>query len=679
MTRAGTCEGLKVLGRCLVLLAALFRGLCVAAPESRSDAEAAQLLIKNGKFTDAAAKLNPWVERNDPDALVLRGILDATGAGVPLDHRVATERWQAAAHQGQRDAIRLLLPGLLFAGLTDEFQVSWWQERLAAASSDVVRLPGNLLVADGPYLRTDPAGARAWNEAGAKKEDPVALLNLFEMGELDWAARQNKALVLAPLQRAAALGYPPALAELASQYDATPGGSEPSWRLLEVNKELAVKYLERAAEAGHPNAQLLWGHRLSSGRGVAQDGAKAVEFYRRASDQGDAYAAYFMWKALREGELVPQDEVEADKYLRLAAERGNTSAVWFWSQRLFHGQGVGPDEAKALDMLIRSLLFDNLANEEAIAFVAWAFRTGRGVARDDFTALRWARWGARKGSAYCKYQIGLQYLNGEGVTADPIAAYVNLLAAQSAGYHEADFAVGYCLAQGIGTAQDLSRAESLLEKVRAQKGPDAVGATLLLGSMKFGDFGGNEADEAEARALWREAAAAGDQSAAFRLVVIEAEELREEQAVETIAHALTDYAAKGAKVAKQVLEHEPDPTKAARLFFGFSELPGEAEIQRRLGALPQAGPNSPPRPVFQPPPQYPFFQRMKRRPGKVVVEFVIDLDGRTLNPRVLSATDFNLGREAVRTVRRWRFSPGYRDGQPVRIRASQLLEFNPEQ
>jgi TonB family protein len=64
--------------------------------------------------------------------------------------------------------------------------------------------------------------------------------------------------------------------------------------------------------------------------------------------------------------------------------------------------------------------------------------------------------------------------------------------------------------------------------------------------------------------------------------------------------------------------------------------------------------------------------------GAVWVEAVVDIDGKVSRVRVLRSLDRRTGldAEAVAAVKRWRFRPGTKDGQPVTTAVIIVLEFN---
>ena len=83
-----------------------------------------------------------------------------------------------------------------------------------------------------------------------------------------------------------------------------------------------------------------------------------------------------------------------------------------------------------------------------------------------------------------------------------------------------------------------------------------------------------------------------------------------------------------------------------------------------------------PRPLVQAPPTYPFELRRRKVEGSVSVFFVVDEDGRVVDPRVERATDPAFERPALEAVRQWRFEPAVRGGQKVKARMRVPLRFS---
>jgi protein TonB len=73
-----------------------------------------------------------------------------------------------------------------------------------------------------------------------------------------------------------------------------------------------------------------------------------------------------------------------------------------------------------------------------------------------------------------------------------------------------------------------------------------------------------------------------------------------------------------------------------------------------------------PEAISQVPPTYPQELRKAKIEGVVTVVFVLDEDGRVEDPRVENSSRPEFEQPALEAIRKWRFRPGMKDGQPVR-------------
>lgn len=86
--------------------------------------------------------------------------------------------------------------------------------------------------------------------------------------------------------------------------------------------------------------------------------------------------------------------------------------------------------------------------------------------------------------------------------------------------------------------------------------------------------------------------------------------------------------------------------------------------------------DTPPRPVMQPPPLYPAAARQAGIEGAVEMTFVVTVEGRVENVRVVTSQPGSVFVAAAReAVERWRFEPAHRQGKPVAVRVRVPLEF----
>jgi protein TonB len=81
-----------------------------------------------------------------------------------------------------------------------------------------------------------------------------------------------------------------------------------------------------------------------------------------------------------------------------------------------------------------------------------------------------------------------------------------------------------------------------------------------------------------------------------------------------------------------------------------------------------------PRVIYQPSPMLTKEVRRKA-PGTVYIVFIVDQNGRVVDPRVQKSTDPVFERPALSAVKQWKFEPGKRKGQPVRFRMRVPITF----
>lgn len=82
-----------------------------------------------------------------------------------------------------------------------------------------------------------------------------------------------------------------------------------------------------------------------------------------------------------------------------------------------------------------------------------------------------------------------------------------------------------------------------------------------------------------------------------------------------------------------------------------------------------------PRVKFQARPVYPFGLRQAGMSGEVLVDFLVDEQGRVSDIRVVRSTHPEFEEPTIRAVSQWKFEPGKRQGRVVRFRMSQQVGF----
>lgn len=192
------------------------------------------------------------------------------------------------------------------------------------------------------------------------------------------------------------------------------------------------------------------GLRYASGDDGYQDYAEAVKWYRAAAEAGHAGAQKNLGLLFAAGKGVPQDFVEAEKWLHQAAAQG---------------QG-GTEVASAIISLAKADAKRTAAGQPEIA--------------ESMTES------SAKEEANTRYERGLRYVRGEGVTPDFVEAAKWFRLAAEAGHAGAQKNLGFLLAAGKGVAKDDAEAQKWFKKAAAQGQVGADFASALVGLKTSG-------------------------------------------------------------------------------------------------------------------------------------------------------------------------------------------------
>ena len=74
-------------------------------------------------------------------------------------------------------------------------------------------------------------------------------------------------------------------------------------------------------------------------------------------------------------------------------------------------------------------------------------------------------------------------------------------------------------------------------------------------------------------------------------------------------------------------------------------------------------------------PEYPETMRVTRRHGKVILQAVIDVNGNVGEVTVLRTSNAMFNENAIAAVQKWKYSPALRDGKPVAVYFTVVVEF----
>lgn len=83
-----------------------------------------------------------------------------------------------------------------------------------------------------------------------------------------------------------------------------------------------------------------------------------------------------------------------------------------------------------------------------------------------------------------------------------------------------------------------------------------------------------------------------------------------------------------------------------------------------------------PVPIKTPPPRYPDTLKRERVSGVVAVSIVINEKGQIINSSISKSSHSEFEKPALDAVKTWKFKPGKKDGNPVKVRVTVPLRFN---
>ena len=82
-----------------------------------------------------------------------------------------------------------------------------------------------------------------------------------------------------------------------------------------------------------------------------------------------------------------------------------------------------------------------------------------------------------------------------------------------------------------------------------------------------------------------------------------------------------------------------------------------------------------PVPIYKPDPEFSAEARKAKLQGQVVLEVVVDTDGKAHGIRIRSGLGLGLDEKAIAAVETWRFRPAHRNGRPIAVAATIYVNF----
>jgi uncharacterized protein len=188
--------------------------------------------------------------------------------------------------------------------------------------------------------------------------------------------------------------------------------------------KLSAYWLERAADAGAPDARMRLGYYYEAGIGVSKNMEKAAHWYQLAAHDGVTEAKVNLGLLYFWGTGVPESRGTAAELFREAANKGSGLAAF----------ELGSMYAK-----------------------------GTGIPRDMTAAEQWYEKGSKLHNAQAEYELGLLYFNGVDHKLDVRRAEGLLRSSAASSFVPAMFTLGVLLSRYPDFAKSRGEAVQLLE------------------------------------------------------------------------------------------------------------------------------------------------------------------------------------------------------------------------
>ena len=333
---------------------------------------------------------------------------------------------------------------------------------------------------------------------------------LGEMHRDGQAYKKDPAAGLALFKQAAEAGSPRAMGDLGDYYGSDETGAPHDYAA-------AKSWYEKGAQAGNAHSMTGLGIIYEYGQGVPRDYAAARDWYQAAADLKDV-AGMRRLGILYDGGRYSNDPNtkpdydQARTWYQAAADGGDADAMWRLGYLYDEGLvSTGTDEVKARFYYEKAA--DN-GSTGAMNNLGALYDDGLGVEQDYQQAFDWYKKAADQNHPRANMNIGDFYEEGKGVEPNFQKAFSYYQTAAKLGDAPGMRHLGFLYQTGHGVDRDYKKAmdwyQSSLKAAVTDDDPVAKRiATRLIGGLTLRGLG-VPADVEKARALYKEAADAGD-------------------------------------------------------------------------------------------------------------------------------------------------------------------------
>ncbi|NMD88615.1 sel1 repeat family protein [Victivallis vadensis] len=199
---------------------------------------------------------------------------------------------------------------------------------------------------------------------------------------------------------------------------------------VDKNFDEALKWIQKAAEHGIPDAQVLSGICYTCGHGTAQDQKMAVHWFCKAAEQNHAHGAFLLGLSYMNGEGVEKNLQKGIRWIQKAAEQGYADAQLRLGIQYFSGEGIARNLESAIKWLQKAVDQDNFTAQYILGLL---YMRGEGGDEDFSRGIKLIQRSAEQGCAPAQYELGTCYAEGNGIEKNLIQAqyWLELAATQN--------------------------------------------------------------------------------------------------------------------------------------------------------------------------------------------------------------------------------------------------------
>lgn len=234
----------------------------------------------------------------------------------------------------------------------------------------------------------------------------------------------------------------------------------------------ALKWYNKAVEAGNADAMLSIGQMYQNGEGVKRDDRQALTWFTMAANKGNIPAlrkiAFLYYNG---GNNVPINYPLALEWFKKSADQGNNSARYALGLFYEHGIGTPINYPEAMEWYKKAA---QKGSTEAMNSIALLYENGKGVPVNYQLAIDWYKRAIEDDETTAMYNLGAMYARGLGVPIDQAAAYQLFNRAAALGNDGAMYTLGDWFLSGIYVTKDLTQAKSWYLKAAKKNNKAAI-------------------------------------------------------------------------------------------------------------------------------------------------------------------------------------------------------------